>query len=694
MELGTIFSRFKNKLSSEGKPEKTIPFWVLWDEYLAMVQSKDNSLEGISKSSNFYADLTKMYSGKNNIAVMYVIDNYNETMHISYKSRIRLKTLGDTKVTFIDRIVPHNINFKDEALKGRVRAVGRQQQEIAVADDFMDLDETFGTQKRTTTFSESYKYFYAAQEAGRALMVVKPMFIVHGTRGRDFDETLNGIQEHCITNGINIRRVQGNLDETMNYFSPFSLKDIQLPADKTQLKVANPIVLTDEIYARQFTYSHGTASYGSMTWGTDIYSYKPIQKDPKRSSDSAENWLIAAETGGGKSHLVKYIILQLLANNLYIGTINDLEGDEYLPIAYLIASQNPEQVKILNMGEGTGAYFDPVPIYLSGDEEQDKEMLQFSQSFTLSLFKTLVTEQRLVKYDWMENMLKRGIDNFYNQIGIKTNDPSTWEITQNYSVRDVYKCIKDLEVPNELARNEYDLMISQLDANFDGGEGSLSMFENQITFDEIKNSKLILCSFGMAGKSVDQVDKTSMALMQLYTANISHLRSIFAKAQGKFNFKVWEELPRWADFPDAEKTLKTPLVGGRKLGDINIIITNKPSELLTTDRFGIFDSVTSFALGAIGDTDVRTELCRKLNIPHMQNELDTIEGNRVASQSKGKAKEGYADIMNNMYSKAFLVGLDKVDFYVSKVMIPREIAISDIFKTGVDIRKAEREAEN
>ena len=41
----------------------------------------------------------------------------------------------------------------------------------------------------------------------------------------------------------------------------------------------------------------------------------------------------------------------------------------------------------------------------------------------------------------------------------------------------------------------------------------------------------------MAGKSADTIDPTQMALTQLSAANISHIRSIFSKAKGKFNFR-------------------------------------------------------------------------------------------------------------------------------------------------------------
>ena len=179
-----------------------------------------------------------------------------------------------------------------------------------------------------------------------------------------------------------------------------------------------------------------------------------------------------------------------------------------------------------------------------------------------------------------------------------------------------------------------------------------------------------------------------MALMQLYAANISHLRSIFSKLDGKFNFKLWEEFQRWGTFPDADKTINVALTGGRKLGDINIIITNKVRDMLANDRFGVLSNITSFAIGAIGDADVRQELCARLTIPDMQQELDAIATNN-------KDLSAYIDgdtLSSNPYSKAFLLGLDRTVFTVGRVNLPDELRKSDLFATGVKLKKDDVES--
>lgn len=134
-----------------------------------------------------------------------------------------------------------------------------------------------------------------------------------------------------------------------------------------------------------------------------------------------------------------------------------------------------------------------------------------------------------------------------------------------------------------------------------------------------------------------------------------------------YNFKIWEEFQRWGGFPGAEETLKTPLSGGRKLGDINIIITNRPSELLETDRFKIFDSITTFAIGAVGDSKVRHELCERLQMPLMKKELDLIERNRKKSDDNTTEYEDFDAIKMNPYAKSFPCWIRETRFLLRKL---------------------------
>src|SRR5690606_15892459 len=167
----------------------------------------------------------------------------------------------------------------------------------------------------------------------RKLFSVQGIMLISGKRGIAFDDTVRAVEKVCKDNTIKIKRISGNISDYLETFSPFSLK-----VDSSVIKRAGSNVLTDEIAARLNSYDQGTVGKCTTYWGTDVYSKKPVLKEPKEIATDAENWLIVAETGGGKSYMTKVLIIQLLGRNDVVGTINDIEGDEYTDLGYIVAN--------------------------------------------------------------------------------------------------------------------------------------------------------------------------------------------------------------------------------------------------------------------------------------------------------------------------------------------------------------------
>ena len=112
---------------------------------------------------------------------------------------------------------------------------------------------------------------------------------------------------------------------------------------------------------------------------------------------------------------------------------------------------------------------------------------------------------------------------------------------------------------------------------------------------------------------------------------------------------------------------------------INIIVTNKVGDILDDDRFGIFSNITSIAIGCIWDAKIRSELCDRLSIHQMEPEL-----NRLVTENKDLAAFSEGDTLtNNPYNKAFLIGLDKTVYALSRMSLPEDLSRSEIFRTGV-----------
>lgn len=685
---------------SEGNKKRTIKFYQLWDELFTNKYKKDDSVVGILRRNPFYMDMKGVYSGENRVTFVYTIDDLPSELSISFRNILRQDCRDGVRLSFITQMTKHQIQWNTPQMKSRLRTWSILDSQTEDVNEY-NLHANLQTLDSQQWRRDSLTYLSTAElRRKRKTFLVRQIMLISGERGDAFNETVNEVLATCRNLNLKVNRVMYNIQDYLTTFSPFSMNF----NDKIYKEVGSTVI-PDELLARFSTYSQGTVGKYGLYWGTDIYSGFPCLKPVKKTSEDAENWLITAETGGGKSFFVKCLLLQLLAKPQYNGTIMDIEGFEYMPMLQYLS--RTEECVIINMAEGQGKYFDPVEIIMTGDEELDRDMYKLSVSFTLSIFKTLLGDT-VKKNEWTDIIIDAAVSKVYEDAGV-TDDMSTWENSKGLTLFDVYGALKALltdventsvvnnssdedndktsEILDNAIRNtvEYKkalvLAITKTGRYFEKNGTKSGLFQQRVSVDGIKTAKLVVCSFGMAGKTEKTVDPIQMAMMQLTAANISHLRSIFSKHIGKFNFKLWEEFQRWGKFPDSEKTVGTALTGGRKLGDINIIITNVVKELLGDDRFNVFSNVTTIAIGCIWDKQVRHDLCTRLTIEQMEPELDKLV-------SENKDDSAYSDgdtVGNSAYNKAFLIGLDKTVYALSRMSVPDDLAESHMFRTGVDL---------
>ena len=689
--------------------KRTVNFIKLWDEIGTSYVKRRDSEYGERRTYNLYVDTNGFYSGEDNVTFVYSIDGYPREIENSYITTLRRNCKDGVRISVISPLEKTVIDWSSTQMKARLKVWKTLEEETGDVDEY-NLHSNLTTLDSQEWRKDSLVYLSTAEiRRKRKLFKFRTLMLVSGTRGKGFNEVIKELEKDLKLLNIKYSRVIGDIPEYLKVFSPFSNT-----FDSSIMEKCGCITIPDELLARFNSYSQGLVGKEGIVWGTDIYSGFPCFKPVKRTTETAENWLITAETGGGKSFFVKGILVQLLADSMYNGTIMDVEGFEYKPLANFLSHN--DEVVILNMAEGSGKYYDPVEIIVTGDPELDEDMYSLSTSFTLSLFKCLLGNT--TEYDeWVDIVITDAVALTYGSAGVDSTDMSTWTRSKGYTLFDVYSQLKSLKtngnasraisamnthslyeeklgIGNKMSTNDVnrliasndgyqkaiDMCIAKISRYFEPNGVKSSLFRNRISVDDIKTAKLVVCSFGMAGKSPNTVDPIQMALMQLYSANISHLRSIFSKHDGKFNFKLWEEFQRWGGFPDADKTINVALTGGRKLGDINIIITNKVVDMLNDDKFGVFSNLTSFAIGAIGDAAVREELCNRLTIPMLQDALDTIanENTDLSAYIDGDT------LLQNPYSKAFLLGLDRTVYTVSRMSIPKGLRDSTIFRTGIN----------
>lgn len=670
----------------------------LWQRYILDILRKDDSAGQRIRPYNFYSTSNATMSGKDKINFYYTIDNYPTNIPIDFKDMIRHEAREGVRISFISTFEPTRIDWNSPQIRSKIRTWQNMDEDGEEVNNY-NYHKYISAMDSKVRRANSLVYLAdAEQRRKRHLFKYRTLMIISGDRGSNFDKTVYEVKAYCKSTGIIITRVDNNIEEFLRAFSPFSSE-----FNSGILKQVGSNTIPDEQIARFSNYSQGKIGKEGIMFGTDIHSGFAVYKQFKKKDTDAENILITAETGGGKSFFVKALVSQLLAYDYYNGTINDIEGSEYLPLAGFVA--NNDKVVILNMAEGQGCYYDPFEISTTGIESLDRDLFSFCKSFTNAYFRVLVGETLLLNNVWAQKIVNNAISAAYSDIGVKDDDPSTWQNTKGYDLFYVYskfknlyeECIRlkntsedELELHeryklNEGYRSTLDEVVAKLSEYFEPFENGgirADVFKHKVNLATIVDAKLLVNSFGMEGKSADTVDITQMTLAQLSAANISYIRSIFSKAAGKFNFKIWEEFQRWGQFPGAATTIKTAITGGRKLGDINFIITNNVKELLDDDRFAIFDNITSFAIGAITSQSTRHRLCEELSVPMLQPELDAI----VLRKGDAESFEGDAET-SSMYDKAFLVNLDKSVTTISKMILPDYVAKSNIFRTGVDVAK-------
>ena len=331
-------------MSKKVKDPNKIGCIELWRRYILNTLKKDNSMYPPLRSYNYYSNGNATMSGKNLITYYYTLDGYPSQLPIDFKDGIRQVCLNGVKVSFISSFEPTKIDWDSPQMKSKIKTWRTIEKETGVIDEYnyrenINLSDSVERRKLSLTYLSD-----AEVRRQRNLFKYRTMMIVAGSRGEKFDKTIEKISTYCKNIGIKITRVDKRLFDFLRAFSPFS---VELSSDV--LKECGNNTLPDEQLARFSTYDQGKIGDEGLNFGTDIYSGFPVYKVVKRRSTDTENILITAETGGGKSYFIKYLLFQLLAHKNIRATIQDIEGFEYIPFAGFFA--NAENVVILNMAE-------------------------------------------------------------------------------------------------------------------------------------------------------------------------------------------------------------------------------------------------------------------------------------------------------------------------------------------------------
>ena len=421
----------------------------------------------------------------------------------------------------------------------------------------------------------------------------------------------------------------------------------------------------------------------------DIDTHEVVLRKFKEDPDAAENWLISAGTGGGKSYWIKSLLTYLLADRFVI-TVMDYEGDEYSNLASFIADGNINDVKVISMGKGSTTYFDPCVIpRLTGDEEVDDELKESSINYIMAIFRTIVGGVDGQLTLWEEKVVSTAIQRVYDSAGV-TEDKSTWHRSKGLRLSMIYDEMKVLLENRELvdsdSGNEMHKALSKIvnasSVYFEEGEAKYGTFKNPMSADELYDGKFIVFSFGMKGAANSTMDPTVLALKQLSVASVTIQISNYCKyVRHCFNVKVWEEYQRWSAATGSSEIIVNAMTGGRKRGDVNFIITNDLANILDDSNDvskKLRLNIQNYAIGNIPDSRIRAEFCARLDLNDCKYALDRI--------AKAHKSDTTSTGVGSKYKHSFCVILDNGKKAIVKSMLPQSLANSKLFKTGVSLK--------
>lgn len=607
------------------------------------------------------------------VTYYYYVNKLPQHLPVNFRGQLRKACDKSTRIAFLDMMRPHQMNMNSSKMKAKLRVLAQ----IGGENDSKDINaynmhENIADVQRQQWVESSLLYFSEATTLRSCGMFKATMVVqITGKRGVLFDNSVKKVLECANRLGVTLARIMYDIPETVGAVSPFSHI---FSADAERNMPIN--VYTDEIAARFTAYSQGVTGHSGLYYGSDVHTGSPVLKPVKETKEDAEVWLVTAQTGGGKSFFTKFLILQLVASGCNC-TILDVEGKEYLSMARFLSHSS--KVLVVNLGEGTGRYFDPMAIAPPvGNKENDAESRKMSMDCTVAMFKVLLGRM----YDdstWYDTVISDAVALTYSKVGV-TDDPKTWNKSKSLTLHSVYNNLAELVGTQNNA--EYDKAVNSaitlLKKYFVQGGVRSDLFRNRISISDVADADFVICSFGMAGRDQSTVDETQMALMQLGAAQLSHQRSIFSCARGKYNVKVWEEVQRWGGFKNATSVLKTAITGGRKLGDISIVVTNDPGSLLENDRFALLNNSTAKFIGKLNSTKIIHDLCTTLAVPELESELL-----HITKASANKVGGSDAQTVKSPYDHAFLCVMGDGNNAVARMEIPKAIASLPVFYTGV-----------
>jgi hypothetical protein len=679
----------------------------MWDDVYDEYRSRYNPERALASNRRLYMDSNFTYSKVQNVTAYYVVDELPPEFEMGYRATFRTMVPEGISMNFIEDNEIFELNWDDPKVKTRLSVldeVSDKTQEEAQTTSRYNAHKYVKSRQKDERLAMSIDYANDAtmsDQDKRYLYKVRVMIVITGQRSEEFTRVLKDFERMCEhRTGLQVRRVTGVIADTVSDFSPFSAE-----MTKESKRKIRSTFTSDELRAQWHPFEQGIVGYGTTYLGTNIETHSPVFHQFKRDVTDAEIVIILGMSGSGKSYLMKLLATQLAANDNMIMTINDYEGGEYKGLGVLLEKDFP--VVSLDLGMGSGRYLDPVPLVPTGDEEMDLTLFTRSRKNVIDLFRAVAGGETLSTYPWIRLIIERGVDLFYSSKGV-SQDVSTWSNLTGCSIYSVYDYLKEYRpsfddllisvtdedkkvLKEEDIRELYKNALQAFQADrlyfletfgsyFDKSKKLNNYFTKPVYLSDIIDAKLVICDYNMRGVPESQLSELDAILIPMNAATVAYYRTVYPFARGLYNVKIWEELQRFSSLPNAVEILKTPITGGRKAGDINIVASNDPAKLVEKDEYSLFANYTLAMVGKIKSPTYQERVCQALGIMDLSDELAEIGA--VIEEDEGLTA-GYDEVHSEPYKKAFILKLNSGESAVVKADLPKYLSDTPLFRTGV-----------
>lgn len=644
-----MFERIKELFSKQGSLKKeytdigqkgrkitknvgVLSFYTgLADKYF---KHDDYPTESLGNGSFYYTP--ESIITKNGIKKPFLITMLPEEIDRGFISDLRLyvdKAMEDFRlntgieatvsINLTEDMVHYNLNLN--SLRTRNRWVGfvRLYKKLMEESD-KPLEDALKTDTKSDGVRRKVKSFLHIREAMdqyRAAFYKTTLFIEILAQSDDMYNANDSLKEaekavrgFCIQNDIKIKRMFLDAHNYYKNFAPSSSFD-----DSTLMRRKfTGSVFSDDTLSSFTVPEHGKVGDPVGVYhGIDIRSREVVSFDLAKGS-SANNWLVTASTGEGKSRMMKTLLTFYAIDPEYQSVIFDYEGTEYAALGKVTNAAT------IAVGSSQGSYVNTMVVTKpTGDAETDLGRLNRAKDMTTKVFDLLFDQ-----YDGMSktnlSIFSYLLDSVYSEAGVNEDQPEFWyERTKHLTFYTLYQKLSQLmdEKRDKTFFNQFDdfeirEFYNTIVVYFAKGQVRNYWFTNPIDIDEFLETKDVIFNFDMGGSGEEMVDAQQLALRQLFASHLTNLKSMYNKQKGVRTVVVIEEMQRYLKHKFSRQIVSTFVSGGRKNGLIVYLVTNAPQELLMEgsgntgmgekDIGVILGNITSQIIGALYKSDMNS----------------------------------------------------------------------------------------